>query len=1036
MGQDIVSQIVRRFNPVISRRKGLVLAVCGAPGIGKTWTVNQVMQSLTCRHVSVVATIDLTTFFDALPQSAKFPNWVLIQLKKLKSGEFIESRTLQNTLSAVLAGLAPFVLHLEDVHETTSERFELICSLAQSILRIKGVGLIVSSRVPLSAPFEQFQIFALSKIESDHLLMVELGSNLPVQACEYIYEQAQGNPLFSLEFLRYLTRQGFLYSDGKNWHWRVPPIDFMPASLEALLERITNQSDLDQATRDTLEARAVLQVPIQLVDPTWQVISGLDKKTFEQAKQKLILLGIIVGQDFVHRLMQEVYIHAIPISRLRVIAKCCFEYFRETNPVLATDFMQQAGLEPKLALSQLQQAISISVQPEIIARLLALKVHWTAPKHRFEAAIKAAWALIELDLKSSVSFAELAFSLEPSQPKALYLMTQIRLMEHRFEEVKELLDQFPVDKKSTKRHWQYSIQYAKESSALRQAIRIWHQKPKFHNTADPITIHSLSWSIMETAFPEEIKYAKALISKTLSHSQLSLQDQYLLLDAHGNLTMRLGEYEQATNDFVQALEFANQAKSYAWQAKLCTNLAHVHYVQDQNQAAIAYIELAHKITLEHGMPFDLALVQSRLALVFLEKAEFEKAEGLMQKSHDFFQGSNTPELQEVNLQLATLYFSWNTAHSAVLATWYARNGLKVARVLALPYPLGLALFRSILTELKFGEFEIALKLLTEFEQTVLELPLVGLQARLDWVSGLVWETKKDLQKAIVHLTKAGDLFASLEDTSLVHQVQLELDRITLNRTRALERLDWFRLHNLERLGQLVLHYFPNELTEPIITPVMNNTLRLNVLGSIQLEQHGSIIKYRGRKRLELLIYLLETRISGRKEATSLDLIDTLYSDLPEPEARAALKQLTYLLRTQFGTTVIVSTPGGYALGTVESDIEIFLAQQTSDLWRGAYLKSFSNGWLPSVREALVHALRNNVEVLAKTDSNQALRLGKILLEMEPYDLDVLELTLQACISNQENPNSLYLEMREKLLEVGEHLPDSALGFLREREIVI
>jgi hypothetical protein len=141
----------------------------------------------------------------------------------------------------------------------------------------------------------------------------------------------------------------------------------------------------------------------------------------------------------------------------------------------------------------------------------------------------------------------------------------------------------------------------------------------------------------------------------------------------------------------------------------------------------------------------------------------------------------------------------------------------------------------------------------------------------------------------------------------------------------------------------------------------------------------------------------------------------------------------YLLRNQLGSHSIQSTPNGYALGAVKSDIEAFLNTPQAQLWRGTYLQGFGEGWIQSVRDAAVHALQQKVEQLAETEPKQAVRLGKILLEMEPYDLDVLELTLQALIGSHENPNRFYLERRQQLLEVNQILPETASAFLKERQ---
>jgi hypothetical protein len=238
------------------------------------------------------------------------------------------------------------------------------------------------------------------------------------------------------------------------------------------------------------------------------------------------------------------------------------------------------------------------------------------------------------------------------------------------------------------------------------------------------------------------------------------------------------------------------------------------------------------------------------------------------------------------------------------------------------------------------------------------------------------------------------------------------------------------------LLHLAKRYFPALFLENTVHHSQQPSIpevQIQVLGTFSLKKNNQVINIRGRKRLEFLVYLLETRVAGRTEASSSELIETFYPELLDTDAKASLKQLVYLLRQQLGSTVIQSTLNGYALENVSSDIEAFFETGDAQLMRGKYLTGMGEGRIPSVREALVHALQAKVEMLSTTDANEAGRLGKILLEMETYDLDALELTLRALTATLENPKRLYQKMRERFLEVGERLPETILEFLTRRE---
>lgn len=206
---------------------------------------------------------------------------------------------------------------------------------------------------------------------------------------------------------------------------------------------------------------------------------------------------------------------------------------------------------------------------------------------------------------------------------------------------------------------------------------------------------------------------------------------------------------------------------------------------------------------------------------------------------------------------------------------------------------------------------------------------------------------------------------------------------------------------------------------------------LKVLGEVGLERHEQRLGIRGKKRLEILCYLLEARIAGRAEVDALELIDILRSDLSEARARQSLRQTIYLLRSDLGEGSIQSTPSGYALGLLNSDIEAFLRTGDSRLWRGPYLKGLADGWNANVRDGLMLIMRSSVEVLCSTDPAEAARLGQIWLEMEPYDLVALRLTLHALKlqGKTKAAEQTYQKAYQRLYEVGEVLPEDIKAFL-------
>ena len=229
---------------------------------------------------------------------------------------------------ALLSALAPVMVHIEDLHETTPSQLEFWQHLARAVLRSRGMALIATSRIELPEPFETLTLEALSSEASVALLEHEVGSGLPRQATAWIEAKAAGNPLFTLEFFRSLARRGFVWSDGSHWHWRVPDRDVLPTTVEAMIERSITEACSDAATRTALEARAYLESlePNLKPEPSvWAQVAGLELEVLEQAEQHLRVRGVLNESGFVHPLFREVPFNAMSSRDRKVFAARALE---------------------------------------------------------------------------------------------------------------------------------------------------------------------------------------------------------------------------------------------------------------------------------------------------------------------------------------------------------------------------------------------------------------------------------------------------------------------------------------------------------------------------------------------------------------------------------------------------------------------------------------------------------------------------------------------------------------------------------------
>ena len=195
--EDATALIARQLGTVNSRRVSLAVGLWGEPGIGKTHAALTILERLSCHHLSLHATTANARIASALPRAKTLPTWANAQLDLLVRNESLETQTLAQTLAATLAASAPFVLHLEDVHEADAERLELIESLARALTRTRGVGLLATSRALLPQPFLNHRLEPLSRTEMVMLIDGELKGNAPRDGLDWVFERTRGNPLSS-----------------------------------------------------------------------------------------------------------------------------------------------------------------------------------------------------------------------------------------------------------------------------------------------------------------------------------------------------------------------------------------------------------------------------------------------------------------------------------------------------------------------------------------------------------------------------------------------------------------------------------------------------------------------------------------------------------------------------------------------------------------------------------------------------------------------------------------------------------------------
>ncbi len=1018
--------LTTRFKPVLLKRKGVAVGVWGEAGIGKSYQVTQLLRELPCRQASFHATTPLTALAKTLPRPEKLALWATRSLERLEQGEALETSTILDALGAVLAGLAPFVLHLEDLHEADTERLEFIQKLARMVQRSKGVGLIVTSRTEQPEPFVTVKLAPLTPESSSHLLEQELTATLPREAPLWIYARACGNPLYTLEYLRYLTRQGFLWSDGKTWHWREPERQFMPATIEALIEQLLNQARTEPLHRYVLETKALL--PMNASDELWCKVARVNAQELETAVAALLQQGVFQGKTFAHPLFREVTLKTMGVARKRDLSRRAINALAD-EPEHAALFVEEAGLEPEQSLEIFKRAAAQTKERNKVeaARFLAKAVNYTTGEEKGKLALEAAFDFYEYDLPEAIRLLELAHL---TQPEDFEILTRLAIYlaqaGHR-SEVVCLLEKLPPAERASNRGWLLAIGVSHYLQDRNHVVELWDAHLELHAAAPPFTVRDIAFSMADLG---DATGALELVSRVLDQAQLSVEERAILLETCGFACYAKSDFAAAIHHYTQAIDLFRENGQTIRTGSLLFNRAMALQSLAQFSESLTDAEEALQLAAEGGHALFYANAQLALAAVRLEQGEYKLAEKLFLECEVYYrQNEMTQWLVDVYIGLSELYREWQTPYGGVLARKHGEKVLLLARKLNNPRYVAGVMPYTVMAEALFGDPQRALDLADEgfrlcdahYDAVILAR---NMRARATALNALGHSSE-----ALSELQKALDIMHQMNVPLDAAKISLELDRLNNDIDSARKRLNWFEERGLMNGANIARRYFP-ELAETTPSPeIVETNLRLEVLGSMQLFVKGKHETVRGRKRKELFACLLEARMAGRSQLSQLDLADKLHPEHPD-ENLETIKQLVYQMRVAFGQTVIITSGNGYALGALSSDAETFLENGDTSLWRGDYLEGVASSE-GTVSDALHHALSKRIEELLETDPSEAARVGRMLVNAEPYELESWRLTLRAVqqSSTVQSVEKLYRESCKRMAEVGEVLPKSWETFL-------
>lgn len=1047
--------IAKRLISVVSKRESFALALVGEAGSGKSFQLDQLLKNLACRSVSLSANASGSVLARSFARHDRVPAWAARSLERLESGETLEAARLADAITAYLLSCAPFVLRLEDLFEANPTQLEVWAGVARSLKGTRGVSVLAAGRGLPPESFERVRLEALDLPASRVMLEGQIGAVLPEAALTWIQVRANGNPLFTLEYFRFLARSGFLWSDARRWRWRDPGSEVMPTSVEALVAQAIEPLRADPLLEAVLQARAIL--PDDHLE-RWAAVAQLPVEQLKSLQHKLELDGVLQA-GALPTIVATVIRATLEPAFKQALARRAIRVLEQDFPALAALLIDDADLEPNEAIALLERGASSSMANRLerqAAGFLVRAAERAVPSDA-RRLLLAARALQPFEGEEALRLVRLAGSLEPNDQTTL-LEAELLAAQGRFLEAERCAKRLEP---SSTRWLEVLLEARYRLDDHAGVLEIWESDHGLQAQAGVALRVRVGYALTQLG---RFDQARGLYQKILE-TTLSAEDRAWVLSAAAIVELDAGDLNVAANGFSVALEafdLLEDPSSEMLARRLATlaNRSMVRYRLGQFSAAIQDLEsvLAHHSQSGDGRSF--AEAQTNLGTYLIAQAEFERAEEVLLESRAVLEritlgsghkGENPRRLSLAEQGLVQLYLEWGPPHGAALALRHAMAAERAARAVRNPANLAQSLFYCAWAEAVHGRPERAQSMSDELEQLASELGLEPMRVLANWVHGLACERLGRLAESLERIQASSDQMAALGHQAYAQRLALELDRIRNDaegaRARDRDLLafpGWLavarRYFPEVFASKSVAAKRPNSKT-PVNALVANQTPnmprlnfpRLNVLGTLRLEINNETITPPALQGKILLALLLEARVTGRDGVNTLELLDVLYPEYEEGRGLGALKQLVFRIRTSLGKSAILRLSDGYSLGMLETDVETFLSTGATHLWRGSVLNDLPEDIAPGLRDALAQALELCAESLPQTDPQEAVRLAEIMRESDPYDQKALRHHLRVLEvgADVRKLERTYAHAREQLSEVGEDLPESWREYLQQ-----
>ncbi|SMB93503.1 hypothetical protein [Deinococcus hopiensis] len=1010
---------------LVARGRGTTLVLCGPAGIGKTHAATALLGTLPCRTVRVPADAALAALFRMTPTSPREPAWVAGVQRRLEAGDGVPPAQAAAALHARLKLHLPAVLVADHLHRCTPAGLDFWQALGELVRGSKGLGLLALTRTQAPEGWTAINVEPLCPEESAALVGSALGSDAPGPLHDWLYGRAQGHPLYTLELLRHLQRQGAVQVLEGRVRWKTPERESLPPTLEGLVRSL---------------------LPPQPGRALWRALAALlltGRAGEEDGTAELTALGLIRNGQPSHPLYGDALLPLIPPGVLSETLEHVSQADRLNDPLRAARLLDR-----------------VTVPDEVARRILEAAARRAGERGDSRQAAEHWERLAQIAPPAEAWPVLWAASKELSGGGTLYGERSRDLARRSLEQRRAAggpevtLDEW---------RWMMTLQAAVGASPeelLAEVPERWHAELRDHDQLERVIFadkgdHTQGVALWE-ALPQRLqeaangkvllKYGTGLfLQLRLDEAEVVLKraleridtpyDRCIALNNLALVPLYRGEFH-AAQALLETMYREAQGNPNAAQRAETGYLAlgNLAMALERTGEVRRALETGRQILAESTRflsPNNHYRILSQVGQHLTTLGEFTAAQGTLMEAHDLHPYVMQPFRHVVLVDLINLYFLWQTEASVPLLAHFTAQleeliqGVPDVQVFQPLCVIAQGLAAS-------GQPTLASVYADRAAATAQALNMTQGFPLVAWVRSLIHAEEGAGPAAAQVAREAQRLAAESGDTYKAEEYAL---------WAALFARDGAELEAVAgRLAEREYHGVVHAVRSrwqaeraASTVPDAQTWASLQVLGDVRVWT-ASGQPYTSRPGRALLALLLCARLTGEDGLSQTDVLEALFPEREEAAARQALRRLLTRLRSALGPGSVVTSGDRLLLGHVQSDAELFLQTGDPGLWRGPFLGDEPPGEHTEAAHALLLTrLEGLTEASLETAPETAERLAALLCRWEPYETRLLALLLRAhdAAGHPRQAGAAYRRAWNSFAEVGQVLPPSWQAFLAE-----